>query len=158
MMSLISDSSAVCMLSCFNWVQHFVTTWTVACQAPLFMGFSRQEYWSGLPFPPPGDFPNPGIKPESPPLQADSLPAEPPGEPKFSEITTEDSTSPVSSQTHSSLLMSLPQSDAPTPTENEFGSPSLPLSSGLDALEGQGPGLNPIRSVTSEATWAFTLC
>ena len=46
------------------------------------MGFSRQEYWSGLPCPPPGDLPNPGIKPRSPMLQADSLPSEPPGKPK----------------------------------------------------------------------------
>ena len=46
------------------------------------MGFSRQEYWSGLPCPPPGDLPNPGIKPRSPRLQADSLPSEPPGKPK----------------------------------------------------------------------------
>ena len=50
--------------------------WTVARQAPLSMGFSRQEYWSGLPFPSPGDLPNPGIEPGSPPLQADSLPTE----------------------------------------------------------------------------------
>ena len=53
-----------------------MTSWTVACQAPLSMGFSRQEYWSGLPFPSPGDLPNPGIKPGSPALQADSLPTE----------------------------------------------------------------------------------
>ena len=52
----------------------FTTTWTVFFQAPLSMGFSRQEYWSGVPFPSPGDLPNPGIKPESPTLQADSLP------------------------------------------------------------------------------------
>jgi len=52
--------------------------WTVACQAPLSMGFSRQEYWSGLPCPPPRDLPNPGIKFRSPALQADSLPSEPP--------------------------------------------------------------------------------
>ena len=54
-----------------------VTPWTVACQAPLSMGFSRQEYWGGLPFPSPEDLPNPGIKPMSPTapaLQADSLP------------------------------------------------------------------------------------
>ena len=57
----------------------FATPWTVACQAPLFMGFSRQEYWSGLTCPPPGDLPDPGIKPRSPPLQADSLPSEPLG-------------------------------------------------------------------------------
>ena len=56
-----------------------VTPWTVAHQVSLSMGFSRQEYWNGLPFPPPGDFPNPGIQPRSPTLQADSLPSEPPG-------------------------------------------------------------------------------
>ena len=50
-----------------------VTPWTAACQAPLSMGFSRQEYWSGLSFPSPGDLPDPGIEPGSPALQADSL-------------------------------------------------------------------------------------
>ena len=54
---------------------------TVACQASLSMGFSRQEYWSGLPFPSPGDLPDPGIEPRSPTLQADSLLSEPPGKP-----------------------------------------------------------------------------
>ena len=58
-----------------------VTPWTVACQAPLSIGFSRQEYWSELSFPPPGDFPNPGIEPRSPTLQVDSLPSEPAGKP-----------------------------------------------------------------------------
>ena len=57
------------------------TPWTVACQAPLCMGFSRQESWSGLPFPSPGDLPNSGIEPGSPALQADSLLSEPPGKP-----------------------------------------------------------------------------
>ena len=52
---------------------------SVACQAPQSMGFSRQEYWSGLLFPSSGDLSNPGIKPGSPALQADSLPSEPPG-------------------------------------------------------------------------------
>ena len=52
----------------------FVTPWTVAHQAPLSMGFLRQEYWSGLPFPSPGDLANPGTEPTSPALQADSLP------------------------------------------------------------------------------------
>ena len=56
-----------------------VTPWTVAHQAPLSMEFSRQEYWRGLPFPPPGDLPNPGIETVSPSLQVDSLPSEPPG-------------------------------------------------------------------------------
>ena len=53
-----------------------VTLWTVACQAPLSMRFSRQEYWSGLPFPSPGDLPDPGIEPRPPALQADSFPTE----------------------------------------------------------------------------------
>ena len=57
-----------CMLSHFSCVQPFVTLWTVAHQAALFLGFSRQEYWSGLPCLPPGDLPNPGIKPASPAL------------------------------------------------------------------------------------------
>ena len=57
-------------------VQLFVTPQTVAYQAPLSMGFSRQECWSGLPFPSPGDFPNPRIEPRFPTLQADSLPSE----------------------------------------------------------------------------------
>ena len=55
------------------------TSWTVARQASLSMGFPRQEYWSWLPFPSPGDLPNPGIEPRAPTLQADSLPIEPPG-------------------------------------------------------------------------------
>ena len=56
----------------------FATPWTVAYQASLSMGFSRQEYLSGVPFPSPGDVPNPGIEPRSPALQADALPSEPP--------------------------------------------------------------------------------
>ena len=60
-------------------VSDSATPWTVAHQAPLFMGFSRQEYWSGLPFPSPGDLPDPGIEPRSPALQADALPSEPQG-------------------------------------------------------------------------------
>ena len=62
-------------------VQLFVTPWTVDYQAPPSMGFSRQEYWSGLPFPSPGDLPDPGIKSGSPSLQADTLLSEPPGKP-----------------------------------------------------------------------------
>ena len=55
----------------------------VACQAPLSMGFSRQEYWSGLPFPSPGDLPDPGIEPRSPALQADSSLTELQGKPQI---------------------------------------------------------------------------
>ena len=60
------------------------TPWTVACQDPLSMGFSRQEYWSGLPFPSPGVLPDPGIEPSSPTLQADSLLTELWGKPSCS--------------------------------------------------------------------------
>ena len=65
------------MLSCFSRVQLFAIPWTVTLQAPLSMGFSRQEYWSGVPFPLPGDLPDTGIEPRSPALQMDSLPSEP---------------------------------------------------------------------------------
>ena len=57
--------SGACMLNCFSHVQLFGTPWTIAHQAPLSMRFPRQEYWSGLPCPPPGDLPDPGIKPTS---------------------------------------------------------------------------------------------
>ena len=60
----------------------FVTPWTVAYQAPLSIGFPRQESWSEWSLPSPGDLPNPGVKPRSPALQADSLLSEPPGKPK----------------------------------------------------------------------------
>ena len=66
----------------FSHVQLFVTPWTVTSQTPLSMGFSRQEYWSGLPVPSPGDLPDPGIKPRFPGLQADALTSEPPGKSK----------------------------------------------------------------------------
>ena len=65
-------------------VRLFATPWTVAYEAPQSMGFSRQEYWSGLPFPSPGDLPNPGIEPGSPSLEADALTSEPPGKPNDS--------------------------------------------------------------------------
>ena len=60
------------------------TPWTVAYQASPSMGFSRQEYWSGLPFPSPGDLPDPGIEPGSPALEADTLTSEPPGKHQIS--------------------------------------------------------------------------
>ena len=72
--ALMAESEKVKSLSC---VQLFVTPWTEAYQAPRSMGFSRQEYWSGLPFPSPGDLPNPGIEPSSPALQTDALLSEP---------------------------------------------------------------------------------
>ena len=67
-------------------VQLFATWWTTACRTPLSMEFFRQEYWSGLPFPSPGDIPDLVIKHGSPALQADSLLSEPPGKPSASSV------------------------------------------------------------------------
>ena len=78
--------SHVWLLSLLSCIRLFATPWTVACQASLSMGVPRQEYQSGLPCPPPGDLPDPGIKPtvspESSAFQADSLPSEPSGKPQ----------------------------------------------------------------------------
>ena len=77
-------SCMFCVLSCFSCVQLLVTPWTAAHQIPPSMGFSRQEYWSGLPCPPPGDLPDSGTEPASPvspALQADSLPLSQAGKP-----------------------------------------------------------------------------
>ena len=79
----------------------FVTSWTVAYQAPWSMGFSRQEYWSGLPFPSP-DLPNPGIEPGSPALQTDTLPSEPPGKPKV--YSLKESQMPPTKQMYNTAL------------------------------------------------------
>ena len=75
--------SSVCTVSHVSRVRLSVTAPTLAHQGPPYVGFSRQEYWSGLPFPSPWDLPDPGIEPGSPALQADSLPSEPPGEPQL---------------------------------------------------------------------------
>ena len=69
-------SSSLCVCVCAQLLSHvllFATPWTIGCQAPLSMEFSRQEYWSQLPFPPPGDLPDPGIKPQPPVLGAWNL-------------------------------------------------------------------------------------
>ena len=70
MENMCAISMHACVLSHASHVRLFVTSWTVARQAPLSMGFSRQEYWGGLPCPPPGDLPDPGIKPTSLPSPA----------------------------------------------------------------------------------------
>ena len=69
------------VLSCFSHVLLFAIPWTVVHQAPLSMGFPKQEHWSVYSFPSPGDCPDPGIEPRSPALQADSFTTEPPGKP-----------------------------------------------------------------------------
>ena len=72
--------SGHCVCESLSCVWLCVAPWTAARQAPLSMGFSRQEYWDGLPFPSPGDLPDLGIEAMSPALQADSLPADPPSQ------------------------------------------------------------------------------
>ena len=80
MLSFVQENFLIyCEVKSLSCVRLFVTPWTVAHQAPPSMGFSRQEYWSGLPFPSPGDLPDPGIEPRSLALQADALTSEPPG-------------------------------------------------------------------------------
>ena len=74
--------SKVSQVKLLSHVRLFSTPCTIAYQAPPSMGFSRQEYWSGVPFPSPEDLSKPGIEPKSPTLQADSLPSEPPGKPQ----------------------------------------------------------------------------
>ena len=79
----------MCVCWSLNHVWLFATPWTIAHQAPLFVGFSRQEYWSELPFHSPGDLPNQGLKLRSPALQADSLLSEPLGKPpKFIQLSS----------------------------------------------------------------------
>jgi len=87
----------LCFFSC---VQLFVTLWTVALQAPLSMEFSRQEYWSGLPFPSPGYPPHPGIKPGSPALQTDSLPSQLPQKPIYGTIIVDKPRQHIKKQRH----------------------------------------------------------
>ena len=77
---IISLCVYVCLLS---HAQLFVTLWTAACQAPLLMEFSRQKYWSRLPFPSPGDLPDPGIKPASPVLAGGFVTTVSPGKPDY---------------------------------------------------------------------------
>ena len=99
---IVSDIESVILL--------FATPRAVACQVPLSMGFSRQEYWTGVPFPTPGDLPDSGIKPWSPALQKDSLLSELPGKPNFSTIPIETSGSFFS--------QSLPERDNPITPNN----------------------------------------
>ena len=79
--SKIKSSGKALKVKSLSRVRLFATQWTVAYKASPSMGFSRQEYWSGLPFPSPGDLPDPGVKPGSPALEADTLTSEPPGKP-----------------------------------------------------------------------------
>ena len=75
------DSQVKVKVKLLSHVRLFATPWTVAYQPPPSMGFLRQEYWNGLPFPSPGDLPDPGTEPRSLAFQADALTSEPPGKP-----------------------------------------------------------------------------
>ena len=79
----VNDTLLCVCVQSLSCVQLFVTPWTAACQASLLMRFSRQEYWSGLPCPPPGDLPNPGTEPGYPAFQVDSFTIEPSGKPNM---------------------------------------------------------------------------
>ena len=127
------------------------TPWTLACQAPLSMGFSRQEYWGGLPCPPPGDLPDPGIKPASPvalALEADSLPLAPPGKPHHLARPTPNSPPPPSS---SESFGPSPTSANPHDGNLKLKVPSFPSSlspghvtppaEGLSTIAGRHSGL-----------------
>ena len=78
-----SDNIGMLLISLSVVLDSLATPWTVACQSPLSMGFPRQEYWSGLPFPPPGDLPHPGIEPASLALAGRFFTTEPPGKPQY---------------------------------------------------------------------------
>ena len=94
-MRLFCDPECVCAKSLRS-CPTVCNLWTIACQAPLSMGFSRQEYWGGLPCPSPGNLPNPRIKTGSPALQVDSLPSEPPGRPMCSQVSYDSVTGSIS--------------------------------------------------------------
>ena len=129
------SSHMLCVLSRFSHVWLFVTLWIVAHQAPLSMGLSRQEYWSGLPFPPPGDLPDPGIKPrspKSPTLAGGFFTTEPPGKPQ----SDSESLSIVS---HSLRPHGL-SSPWNAPGQNT-GVGSLSLLQGIFPTQGSNPGL-----------------
>ena len=75
----VDNLNAAAVIQSLRHVQLFETPWTIACQAPLSIGFPRQGYWSGLPLPSPGNLPDPGIKPTSPALASGFFTTEPPG-------------------------------------------------------------------------------
>ena len=102
------------MVKSLSRVRLFVTPWTVAYQAPLSMGFSRQEYWNGLPFRNPGDLPDPGIEARSPAFQADALTSEPPGKPsKGTSLGGEDPLEKEMTTHSSTLVWKIPWTEEP---------------------------------------------
>ena len=106
--ALISYASKVKVkVKSLSRVRLFVIPWTVAHQAPPSTGFSRQEYWSGLPFPYPGDLPEPGIEPGSPALRADALTAEPPGKLKILQARLQQRQGDQTSQSYRKSILNI---------------------------------------------------
>jgi len=137
----------------------YETPWTVARQAPLSTGLSRQEYWSGLPRPPPGDLPHPAIKPRSPALQPDSLPAEPPGKPtvyntevkSLSRVQLFATPWSVAYQAPPSMGFSRQEyrSGLPFPSPGDLPDPGIESGSPArqaDALRAEPPGIQVVKS------------
>ena len=142
----------MCVLRHLSCAWLFVTLWTVTHQALLSMGFSRQEYWSGLPCPPPGDLPNPEIEPRSSVLQADSFPSEPQGK-LCIYIYDSESLSVVSDLLWPHGLY-LPWN---SPGQNT-GVDSHSLLQGIFPTQGLNPGLPPCRRILYQLRHKGTPC
>ena len=131
-------------------VRLFATPWTVAHQAPPSMGFSRQEYWSGLPFPSPGGRPYPGIEPRSPALQADALTFEPPGKPLTFKVFLQITAAKCAVLSCSVVSDSLQSHELYSPWNSPVlntGVGSLSLLQGIFPTQGLNPGLPHCRRI-----------
>ena len=123
------------MMSSFSCVQLFATLCTIACQAPLSLGFPRQEYWSGLPFPPPGYLPDPGIQPASPALAGGAFPSEHQGSllllSRFSRVRLSATPRTVAYQSPLSVGFSRQESwsGLPLPSPGDLADPGIELRS-----------------------------
>ena len=130
-------------------VRPFATPWTVAHQALPSMGFSRQEYWSGLPFPSPGDLPSPGIKPRSPALQADASTSEPPGKCTVN-VPTKQTEKPfcASKKDYQQAIMSLNKTE-PLLVAPQVGAQYFVPKTPLDSYSGfKVPSYSPLPSTS----------
>ena len=147
-MGTLSSGSQALLCHSLSHDPLFATPWTVAGQAPLSMGSSRQEYWSGLPFPSPGDLPHPGIEPRPPALQAESVPSEPSGKQAFQGCSSvsQFSRSVVSSSLHEVAKLLLVSSSCSSFPQSLPASGSFPMSQ-LFAWGGQSIGVSASESV-----------
>ena len=125
-------------------VRLFATLWTIAHQAPPSMEFPRQEYWSGLPFPSLGDLPDPGIKPRSPALKADTLPSEPPGKPHGCESWTIKKTEQLTKMVETLTLNTIFNCGGLDGKDSACSAGDLGLIPGSGRSSGEGNG-NPLQ-------------